>query len=194
MGTGNDHGFCAIVDVTERKQIAPTKVQLPLAHRQPNAVGKMTATRTIDNARAQNYEFETLPLLIFPEQLFLAQLGVGIVITPLRIEFERGLLVHLSPAPEASHPIYTERAHQNNAHRLQIRNCIKQISRSDYRIEEKIGGRSFLSGGKMENKLHIIHRSSGIISILQVSNATLKPNVRMSFRHRVQFGNIRPPP
>src|ERR1700675_2846350 len=107
------------------------------------------------------------------------------MITPLGMRFERSLLVHPRPTAEASHSVDTERTHQNDAHRLAIRDGIQQISGSYYGIEEEIGGSSLLSGGEMENKLHIIHCSSGVISITEVSDAILKTNLRLSPEQRV---------
>jgi hypothetical protein len=71
-----------------------------------------------------------------------------------------------------------------------MRNGIQQISGRDYGIEEEIGCSSFLSGGKMENELHVIHCPCGVISISQVSNAILEATVRMSFKQRIQPGSI----
>src|SRR5579864_2118066 len=108
MSTRNDYSFRAIVDVTQGKQIISTEMQLILANRQPNAVGKMSASRAINYARTQNHQLETITLLVFPEQLFLTQFGVGIMIAPLGVGFEHRLFVHACFPAEASHSVHTE--------------------------------------------------------------------------------------
>ena len=71
-----------------------------------------------------------------------------------------------------------------------MRNSIQQVFGRYYGIEKEIGSSSFLSGGEMENELHIIHCSCGVISISQVSNAILEATVRMSFKQRAQPTSI----
>jgi hypothetical protein len=68
----------------------------------------MTAARAIDNAGTQNNKLEAIAPLVFPEQLFLAQLLERIMITPFWMGFENSLLVYLRPAAEAGDSIYTE--------------------------------------------------------------------------------------
>src|SRR5580692_545623 len=100
--------FRAVVDVAQGKQIASTEVQQPIADRQSNAVGKMAAIWTIDNAGTQNHQFESIALLVFPEQLFLAQFRVRVMITPFGVRFEHCLLVHQRATAQTSHSIYSE--------------------------------------------------------------------------------------
>jgi hypothetical protein len=144
----------------------------------------MTAVRPIDNTRTNNHEFETVSLLVFPEQLFLAQFGVRVVIAALGMRFEHGLLVHLCATAEASNSVHTKRAHQDDAHRLAICHGIQQIPGSYYGIEKEVRGSSLLSSGEMKNKLHTLYGSSGILSMLKVSDAILKLGMGM-FRQRL---------
>jgi len=68
----------------------------------------MAAIGPIDNPRSQNHKFEAIALLVFPEQLFLPQFGVGVMITPLGVGFEQCLFIHPFSSAEASHSIYAE--------------------------------------------------------------------------------------
>src|SRR5580692_5474783 len=111
----------------------------------------MTATRTVYNAWTQNHQFESTAFLIFPEHLFLAQFGVGVVIASLGVGFQHSLLVYPRSSTKIGHSVHTERTHQNDAHRLAIRNGIQQGSGSYDGIEEKIRGSSLLSCGEVEN-------------------------------------------
>jgi hypothetical protein len=190
VGAGHNQGLSAIVDVAQRKRIVSTEAQLPLANLQPNAIRKMRTLRTVDNARPQHHQFKAVTPLVFPEQLFLTQLGGGVMIAPLGMWFENCLLIHQRAAAEMSHSVHTEGTHQNDAQWFATRDGIQQISGRHCGIEEQIGGCSFLPGGQMENKLNVAYGSSGVISMPQISHAILETSVGISTRQRIQFRNI----
>src|SRR5580658_10302230 len=137
----------------------------------------MAATRTIDNAWTQNHQFEAVAFLIFPEQLLLAQFGVGVVIASLGVGFQHCLFVYPRSSTKIRHSVHTERTHQNDAHRFAIRNGIQQGSGSYDGIEEKIRSGSFLSGDEVENQLHAIDGAHGVLAIPEVPHAIIKTNV-----------------
>jgi len=142
----------------------------------------MATAGTVDAPRTQNDEFEPVPLLIFPEKLFLSQFGVGVSIAPLRTSLERSLFVHPRATSESGDSIYTERADQDYAYRPISCDRLQQISGSYYRIKKKIGRSALHAGSNMENDLHGPHGTGRIVSVLQISDAILKTGVRILSR------------
>ena len=144
----------------------------------------MAATGTIDDARTQNHQFEPIPPLVFPEQLFLAQFGSGSNDRATR-DGARARVCSFTVAPrsESGHSVDAERTHQNDSHRLAIGDGIQQISGSYHGIQKKIGSSPLLAGGKMKNELHAIHGPRGVISVFEIPDAILKASARISSRN-----------
>ena len=74
----------------------------------------MGTSGSVNYARAYDHQLEPPALGVFPDELFLAQLDVGIGISLLWMALQGSLLGHQGASWQLCSPEYTKRTHEHN--------------------------------------------------------------------------------